>query len=531
MRHFTPIRALVTATMVMTLAPAQPVAAAVAMRSTFGVEGHPMKFRADVTDYVIYDCAGKKATLTLAGVGRTDKVNGRPVVPGKSGKAKVTKNMKADEILTVYLASRKKTYYVRCLPDDFPRLELVTKQPGLLTKGYYLMPYYSRALEGQNFSSRYYIITDHRGTPVWYRRASGGSTVLAADGGGRLITQGVLDGMSPGAAHPGNSVKIVMLDGSTILDVKPQDSLVRPAWRTPEGGLLMLSAPIRRGVDFSKLSTKFKDNSKGVCPMSRQDVTVQGLGITELNADGSVAWQADLTDQIGFEEPTQASVVNNALPGEEPNCSLDLFHQNHVTKTEDGSGYIVSLRWAGVYYVDKATSTVRWKLGGSPTDRSLKVQGDPLGTAGPVAQHGGVLTGDGRLLVFDNQLQKNVLPRAVEYFVDPASMTAAHLRSFALDASFCVVNDGALSCPASSQGDAAYLPDGNVLVSWGNTDGRSHLATVFAPDGTEIASMFSRSGKPNVFTMYHAPISSFNLKDLRRFASSTETIDNGTYGR
>jgi hypothetical protein len=54
---------------------------------------------------------------------------------------------------------------------------------------------------------------------------------------------------------------------------------------------------------------------------------------------------------------------------------------------------------------------------------------------------------------------------------------------------------------------------------------------VFAPDGTEIASMFSRSGKPNVFTMNHAPVGSFDLGDLRRFASSTQTINNGTYGR
>jgi hypothetical protein len=140
-----------------------------------------------------------------------------------------------------------------------------------------------------------------------------------------------------------------------------------------------------------------------------------------------------------------------------------------------------------------------------------------------------VLTADNRLLVFDNQLQKHILARAVEYFIDPVTKTATHLRSFGLDAAFCVTGDGTLSCPAGSQGNAEYLANGDVLVSWGNTEGRSHLGTIFDASGAEIASLHSRSAKANVFTVYHAAADAFSLTELRRQANSTTVLKNGTY--
>lgn len=499
--------------------------------ASFAAAGMQPGFRADVSDYVLHDCATRKVQITFAGVGAADRVNGRKLSVDRRKRAVWTKALQADELVEIRLASRKRTYFLRCLPDDFPRLQLDVNEPALASQGYYMLPYYSRTLQGQNFASRYYIITDSRGTPVWYRRTSGGSTVLAPDGRGRLITQGVLDGISPGAARPENSVKIVTLDGRTVSDVKPADALVRPAQRTESGGLLLLSAPRREHVDFRTLSTKFKDNSNGVCSVDRSDVTVTGLRITELAQDGTVLWDADLTEQIGFEEPSQASITNVALPGQTPDCVLDLFHQNHVSAAEDGSGFVVSLRWSGVYFVDRASAKITWKIGGSTTPLSLKVQSDPLGTAGPVAQHGGHLTADGRLLVFDNQLQKHILARAVEYYIDTAVRSASYLRAYALDASFCVTADGTLTCQATSQGDAEYLSDGSVLVSWGNTDGRSHLASVFTADGRVIATLHDRSPKGNAFAVHLAPANTFKLGDLRRYASSkpSDEIRNGTY--
>jgi hypothetical protein len=524
------LRSVLVTTLFTTLLPLAPAhAAQTAPKSTFAVNGHPVRFQADVNDYVLYDCAGKKTVVDINAATPSDQVNGKKLKVDRKKKARFTKTLQADELVSIHLAARKKTYYIRCLPNDFPRLELEVKQAQETPRGFYLLPYYSRSLQGQAFSSRYYIITDHRGTPIWYRRTNGGNTVLSADGAGRLLTQGVLDGISPGAARPENTVKIVTLDGRTVADVVPPSSLVRPVSRTAQGNLVMISAPQRAQVDFTKLTTKFKDNSNGFCSLSRSDVTVQGLRITEVAPDGSVVWDQDLTDLIGFEEPSQASMVSIALPGGQPECVLDLFHQNFVSLAEDSSGYVVSLRWAGVYFVDRASRTISWKLGGSPTPQSLKIQSDPLGTSGPVAQHGGYLTADNRLLVFDNQLTKHILPRAVEYFIDKQSGTAAHLRSFSLDANFCVMMDGAISCPSNSQGGASYLPDGSVLVSWGNTDGRSHLATVFDADGSEIASLHSRSAKANVFTVQYAEPSAFRLADLRRHASSTGEIKNGTY--
>ena len=520
---------LVSFILCLTMLSTIPSEAAGKVKSGFSISGQKLLYHAETVDYALYQCAGKNTTFAFTGVGSRDRVNGKKMTVDRNGKAVFKQTLKADMLVSIHLASQNKNYYVRCLPDDFPRIDLEVKAAGKTPSGFYMLPYYSRSLEGQTFSSSYYIITDSKGTPVWYRRNSGGSTVIMSDGVGGLITQGVLNGVSPGAGRPENSIKYIKLDGSTVKDLKPSDPLVRPAFRAANGNLILLSAPRRENVDFSVLGTKFKDNSSGVCPTSRKSVSVQGLRITEMSPNGDVVWDVDLTDQIGFDEPSQASIVNIGLPGGEAECVLDLFHQNHVSMAEDGSGYVVSLRWSGVYFIDRVTKTITWKIGGTTTANSLKVQSDPLGVAGPVAQHGGVLTADNRLLVFDNQLQKHILARAVEYYIDPLSKTATHLHSFGLDASFCVTTDGTLSCPANSQGNAEYLQNGDVLVSWGNTDGRSHLATIFDPNGREIASLHSRSVKANVFSVYHAPSNAFNLNELRRQANSSDVVKNGTY--
>lgn len=522
---------LLTALMGFSLLPLASTQAADRTAGSFTVSGQELRFNPSVVDYVMYNCAERVTKFNFTQVAAADRINGRKLNTFKRKNYQWSKTMKADEIVTIFLSSRARTYYVRCLPDDFPRIDLVVKKPNETLNGFYLLPYYSRSLQGQNFTSRYYIITDSRGTPVWYRRTNGGATVLTTDGAGRLVTEGVIDGMSPGVARPENTVNIITLDGKLLGSLRPQADLVRPVQRTTAGNFVMLSAPRREHVDFTGLSTKFKDNSNGVCSMAREDVTVLGLQISEVDAEGNVLHTLDLTDRIGFNEPSQASVVNVALPGSPAECVLDLFHQNHVSLTEDGSGYVVSLRWSGVYLVDRLSGEITWKLGGSPTPRSLQVVSDPLGVTGPVAQHGGYLTADNRLLVFDNQLQKHILARAVEYYIDPVGRTASYLRSFSLGASFCVTTDGSINCPASSQGNAEYLAGGEVLVSWGNTDGRSHLATLFASDGSEIATMHSRSAKGNVFTVAYAPASMFRLADLRRYASSApeSTVRNGTY--
>jgi hypothetical protein len=497
--------------------------------SSFKIAGHALTFQPDVSDYALTSCAGKNATITLNGVSRADRVNNKALKADRKGRAVVVEALAADELVTIRLSKHKRTFYVRCLPDDFPTLRLDVVDAANTPGGFYMIPYYSRSLQGQNFSSNFYIITDSRGTPIWYRRSSGGSTVITTDGSGRLLTQGVLNGMSPGTAHPDNSLKVINLDGSVVVDLKPSDPLLRPVELLPNGNLLMISAPRRNGVDFTKATTKFKDNSNGVCPQGRENVSVQGLRITEMTFDGKIVWDRDVTDLFDVNEPSQASIVNTARPGTPADCALDLLHPNHVSVTGDGAGYVISLRWAGVYLIDKSTATIAWKLGGSTTPASLAIQSDPLGTTGPVAQHGGYLTEDNRLLVFDNQLQKHILPRAVEYYIDPAARTAVHLRSFSLNAEFCVTAAGALQCPANSQGNAVYLPDGNVLVSWGNTDGRDAFATIFDPSGKEVATLRSLTAKPNVFSVYHAPAGSFKLDELRKHANSTTIINNGTY--
>jgi hypothetical protein len=505
-----------------------PSATALTTKSSIGVNNQNIVFNSKITDYNLYNCSNKETTFTIYNAKKSDKYDSQLNISGK--KIIKYKKQQLDDMLNViYLSDYKKNYYFRCLPDDFPVIAFKQSSNYDIKDGYFLMPYYARTLSGHTFSSNYLIVTDTNGGVLWYNRTSGGSMYLNTLGKNQLISRGVPNGFHPATPTQYNSAKITDLNGKTIKDYQLVEYLSRPTYVKENGNILLTQAPNRKNVDISKITLTLQDQTAGKCIIDKTNVTISGVGITEIDTSGKIVFEVDLTDKIPFNSSSKANIVNQALDDQPLDCAIDIFHQNSITESEDGKGYLLSNRWSGVFYIDKASKEVLWHIGSYKSEKSLEILSDPLGTKGPIAQHGGFLTKDNRLFIFDNQTDKHILARGVEYQIDSNSKKAVYIRSFSLGMEFCVELEGSYNCAATSQGNIELLPKNNLLVSWGNTDGRSQMATVFSPRGTPLATLSITSPKGNVFALFYATKDKLDTKELRKTASSKITINHGTY--
>ncbi|NBP59276.1 hypothetical protein EBU71_22515, partial [bacterium] len=277
-------------------------------------------------------------------------------------------------------------------------------------------------------------------------RSSGGSTFLDLFDKDFLISRGVSNGFHPGTPTKYNSAKISDLSGRTVNDISLSSYLARPTYVTDDKYILMTGSPNRSNVDISKLNITLQDQSNGKCIINKEDVNIAGVSIDLLDQTGKLVKSIDLTDKIPYHASSKANIVNRALPNEPLDCAIDIFHQNSITESEDKKGYILSNRWSGVFYVDKATEEIIWHIGTYKSEKSLEIVSDPLGSKGPIAQHGGFLTKDNRLYIFDNQVEKNVLARGVEYYIDNDNKKAIFIKSYILGVDFCVDQNGIFTC-------------------------------------------------------------------------------------
>ena len=309
---------------------------------------------------------------------------------------------------------------VRCLPADFPswsprRTGAATVRLLVATVGYYV------------------IVADTNGIPVWWMRSPTGGLPMDAkllDGDTFAWTYNFFTGYRLNASYdlrgPDGTLKGTV-GGDSIDEHDLQ--------RLPNGDYLAIAYVPRSGVDLRSIG-------------GPSDATVLDGEIRELAPDGSVVWRWNTKDHLALSESTaERDLVLSGSP-------YDLVHMNSVE--DDGDGIVFSARHLdAVYRVDKATGAVDWKLGGTHRPESLAFVNDPIGGLG--GQHDARIDDDGTLTVHDNQFFKDQPPRAVRYRIDPAAGTATLLDQ---------VTDPQV--PSSSCcGSARSLPNGHVLVSWG----------------------------------------------------------------
>ncbi len=415
--------------------------------SPAGVQTWP-DFSVDGTDYGIKCASGiNRFDIDLAGLPRTSaRINGSQVPAGLH-----RVSVQPDDIVTVDLrrGSERQIYYFRCLPPDFPVLDV--DRPGDPAPGWYLTQLNRVGQRGS-----FLVVLDDHGAPLWYKRS--GTPLLAA-----IRLSGNEIGANNAEQFYGTtsddvSRRTYELDGSLTEVRRPPDPVTYPAdhhdfVNLPNGGGAFLSYPFRRD---------------GAGDYEQVDLTAIGLGAAEYVLDGAIVetdaagdevWTWNTADHFG-DVSTFPLRWNRTFPavGE-----VDLVHPNSLQRLNDGD-YVVSARhYDAVFRVDRATDDVDWVLAGSgltaPPGTALTVVGDPYN--GPLRPHDARLTGD-VLTVFDNRTDNGAgqPARAVAYRIDTNAMTATMLWQVRR-------GDGAAS-PA--QGSARVTPDGSVLISWGQLE-------------------------------------------------------------
>jgi hypothetical protein len=202
-----------------------------------------------------------------------------------------------------------------------------------------------------------------------------------------------------------------------------------------------------------------------------EDGPVWGGIVQEVHIEtGEVLFEWRSLDHIGIEESYAR------FPPDNPGFRYDYFHINSIDVDHDDNLLICARNTWAVYKIDRKTGDVLWRLGGKKSDFEM---GQGTRTA---FQHDARRQKDGTITIFDNGAHPNFYDqsRAIVIGLAEDEMKATLLREY-------VSPD---RIPATSQGNAQVLPDGNVFVGWGSApfvsefsgDGELLMNARFPPD-------------------------------------------------
>ena len=496
---------------VMTAPPGSPIE-----RLTFDTPTWP-PFDPAATDYVVECAAGvgtANVTMTIDLLPFTEatvKVGGGPATPVGTGTTTVV--MRTDDLLLLSTdrPGVGKDYHFRCVPSDFPRLDVT--RPGNPTPGWYLT---TSGFVSPNLDRNgpFLMILDHYGAPVWYKRTPAGSKIdfkkLSAD---RLA---FTPSLGPFGVLAEQGYWLTNLQGTGT--VKHRTTMPLPADLPTDhhdyielpgipNGRAMVSYPIVRGwtpaLPFGSPSDTFSD---GV--------------IEEVDGSNTRIWRWEMSKYF---DPGSAPFARNfeSVAGF-AGTGWDVFHINAIDRQTDGD-YVVTVRHMdGVFRVNRvanvehADGDVEWTLGTPPANNPrpagpqaprLRIVGDPFG--GPKRPHDARLNGN-VLTMLDNQVGTGRPSRAVAYTIDtsnPADPTATLLWEIRN-----AVPGGA------TLGSARQTPDGSVVVNWGA--GLQPFLEEFAPNGTRLMSVGLAFGGNSYRTVKYPP-ADFDVNQLRATAGGS----------
>jgi hypothetical protein len=467
---------------------------------TFGA-GTPVitpAFQPDIHDYAARCTAGDNSfALDALGMpGTTVAIDG--TFQTQRATAVVTKTNDDAAVITVTGATGSDSYWIRCLPADFP--PLTVDRPGQPSPGWYLV---ANAFNPPDPWAEYVMILDEHGTPVWYRSASTGAIDFKRLSSGQLawiIPTGGAFGLSRDGSY-----EIHNLDGSLVRTVKttlgPTDH--HDLVPLPNGNYLLVTY-VQRALAAGESSSCHDGN----LPFTPETATgaVDSV-IEEVSPAGASVWSWNSGEHVAPAETT----VPACFPGAGGSPVLDPVHINSVDVMPNGDVLASARHLDALLRISKTTKKVVWKLGGTSTNKDgaqiLTYRNDP--EAGLARQHDAKMMANGDISVFDNHTSFPFAPmtgaaRAAEYSIDTASGTATLVRSQPRP-------DGFFS---GAVGSSQWLNDGGVLVGWGAL---IPAFTEFAADGTAQYSV----GFPVGHFTYRAlkePPSSFSIDVLRATA-------------
>jgi len=373
-------------------------------------------------------------------------------------------------------------YWIRCLPPDFPVLTATSPPDAGPTPGYYLVD-----------SLTYAFVLDTHGTPVWYAR---GTAVADVDS---LATNTL--SFAPNSTLPYGyteadggalSFDVDDLTNSTTTEVTtvgtPTDQ--HELRLLPDGDYILLSYPIETGVDLTGLNTYGSNETMADCE------------IEEVDSQGNLVWSWRATqhiDPVKESQEPQSNVINGV-------AVIDAFHCNSVDVDATGNLLLSSRHASAVYYIDKTSGTILWKLGGTAYNKDgatlIAVTGDSEGTFS--MQHDvRFAPTTGHVTMYDDHGAPGAMgvARGIEYAVDVGARTAT--------VAFQSLGSG----PSLAEGSFRRYTDGHSVIAWGLVLGDPRMFTEIDENGNDVFDVTSSGGA--TYRAVKVPLSQLDIGLLR----------------
>ena len=228
-------------------------------------------------------------------------------------------------------------YWIRCLPHDFPTITVTTNaDAGAPTPGWYLLN-----------SGVYAMALDTNGTPIWYTR---GTSVIDVD----ALTPDTISFMPNATAPFGYGSTEFVIHGlaagtvTTVVAVgSPTDD--HELRLLPNGDYLLLTYLFESGVDLTGLQTFGAGE------------TIADCAIQEVDSTGSLVWSWRAIDHIDpvleSIEPATETILGQSI--------VDVYHCNAIDVDSSGNLLLSARDTNAIFYIDRTTGDIVWKLGGS----------------------------------------------------------------------------------------------------------------------------------------------------------------------
>ncbi len=487
-------------------------------------------FSPTVHDYYVRCSAGTNTvfvSMTAAPGSQSSLVQPTITAPAPTQTLSVSVSENQAVVAAASQGASSAQYWVRCLPHDFPLLEM-TAHPdaGTPPPGYYLVGNLLAVASGG-----YAMVLDGNGVPVWYDALGTGLGVIDVD----AIVAGAISFVASSAVAD-ESFEARHLSPVSTTTIAPTGfvSDTHELRLLPNGNYLVLSYPLKTGVDLTGLS--ISAGAEGGVIALGPNSTIQDCAVVEFDPSGTVVstWRA--TDHFDPAKVSEFPLTGFGPDGTLPDGGTiyDVFHCNSIDVDPANGNLLVSAReMDSIFYIDKPTGAVLWKMGGANAslDNATYISvADPF-----YRQHDARLQpgwdpscngGSGQISLFDDESLMANPARAVVYDVVVGETDAG---AGGCDAGPSV--DGGAGARATvawqykglvstlATGSFRISADGSRVIGWG-IGGTPDLAfTEVDLNGNDLLDFSFLDGNTS-YRAIKVPLSTFDLGALRSAAGA-----------
>jgi len=333
-----------------------------------------------------------------------------------------------------YHTDEMETYTIHYLPDEMPKINLITKSNP--TDGYILVSLFEMLQAGSRDYS-YLAILNNDGFPVYYKKVPHSAIFnfkYFETPSGKRFSYNTINAVGKAIVMDENFEEIKELDLLPYYShgVYPTDN-----------------------HDFLYL-----DDNHYVIPtyITRENVDMTAYGGSSSVDIGECVFQEIQNNQVVFEWSTadHPDLLGDTDPIYYSQYAtagkVDYFHFNSINIDPNDNNFIISARHMNqIYKVNRTTGAIMWRFGGSNDDFNL------TGNEIISHPHHATMLDNGHLLLFDNGVTKNPQQtRIAEFALDENNMTASLVFEYKDIGRYFDI-----------MGSAQKLSNGNYFIGWG----------------------------------------------------------------